>query len=52
MPVSLSHLTSVQVGTTAARNVGIPANITPGPAVELVLVQSGVASYTVTLVVR
>jgi uncharacterized protein (TIGR03437 family) len=33
-------------------NVGVPADITPAPAVELVLVQSGVASNTVILVVR
>jgi uncharacterized protein (TIGR03437 family) len=50
-PVLFSGLAPNYVGLYQV-NVGIPADITPGPAVELLLVQSGVASNTVTLVVR
>jgi uncharacterized protein (TIGR03437 family) len=33
-------------------NVVVPANIQPGPEVELILTQNGVPSNTVTLAVR
>ncbi len=50
-PVQFAGMTPGLVGLYQV-NVQIPAGVTPGPAVPLVLTQSGVPSNTVTLSVR